>query len=75
MAFRRGYQHRDWNGVSSTLVLLGHLFNQSMSHALLSLQILTVLLDGDQAGDSIVGGHCSGVHVRRGQTTDRGESC
>ncbi|KAL7530647.1 hypothetical protein ACHAXR_003611, partial [Thalassiosira sp. AJA248-18] len=53
LAFRRGYKRRDRNGVSSTLALLGHLFNQGMAHELLSLQILTVLLDGDPTEDSV----------------------
>ena len=53
LAFRRGYKRRDRDGVSSTLALLGHLFNQGMAHELLSLQILTVLLDGDPTEDSV----------------------
>ncbi|KAL9190757.1 hypothetical protein ACHAXT_000463 [Thalassiosira profunda] len=53
LAFRRMYKRRDRNGVSSTLALLGHLFNQGMAHELLSLQILTVLLDGDPTEDSV----------------------
>jgi len=53
LAFRRGYKTRDRNVVSSTLALLGHLFNQGMAHELLSLQILTVLLDGDPTEDSV----------------------
>lgn len=53
LAFRRGYKTRDRNVVSSTLSLLGHLFNQGMAHELLSLQILTVLLDGDPTEDSV----------------------
>ena len=39
--------------MSSSLSLLGHLFNQGMAHELLSLQILTVLLDGDPTEDSV----------------------
>ncbi|KAL3787177.1 hypothetical protein HJC23_010187 [Cyclotella cryptica] len=53
LAFRRGYKTRDRNAVSSSLSLLGHLFNQGMAHELLSLQILTVLLDGDPTEDSV----------------------
>ena len=53
LAFRRGYKRRDRDGVSSTLALLGHLFNQGVAHELLSLQILTVLLDGDPTEDSV----------------------
>ena len=39
--------------VSSILALLGHLFNQGMTHELLSLQLLTILLDGDPTDDSV----------------------
>ena len=53
LAFRRMYKRRDRDGVSSILSLLGHLFNQGMAHELLSLQILTVLLDGDPTEDSV----------------------
>lgn len=53
LSFRRGYKSRDRNGVSSALSLLGHLFNQGMAQELLSLQILTVLLDGDPTEDSV----------------------
>jgi pre-mRNA-splicing factor CWC22 len=53
LAFRRGYKTKDRNGVSSSLALLGHLFNQGMAQELLSLQILTVLLDGDPTEDSV----------------------
>lgn len=53
LAFRRGYKTKDRNGVSSSLSLLGHLFNQGMAQELLSLQILTVLLDGDPTEDSV----------------------
>jgi len=35
LAFRRGYKRRDRDGVSSTLALLGHLFNQGKAHELL----------------------------------------
>ena len=53
LAFRRTYRGRDRDGVSSVLALLGHLFNQGMAQELLSLQILTVLLDGDPTEDSV----------------------
>ena len=53
LLFRRGYQRRDRNMVSSVLALLGHLFNQGMTHELLSLQLLTILLDGDPTDDSV----------------------
>eukprot|EP00956_Cyclotella_meneghiniana_P012948 scaffold18520_cov62-Cyclotella_meneghiniana.AAC.2 len=53
LSFRRGYKSKDRNGVSSALSLLGHLFNQGMAQELLSLQILTVLLDGDPTEDSV----------------------
>lgn len=53
LLFRNGYQRRDRNMVSSVLALLGHLFNQGMTHELLSLQLLTILLDGDPTDDSV----------------------
>ncbi|KAL7442652.1 hypothetical protein ACHAXM_011978 [Skeletonema potamos] len=53
LAFRKGYQRRDRMMVSSILALLGHLFNQGLTHELLSLQILTILLDGDPTDDSV----------------------
>lgn len=53
LLFRQAYKYRDRNTVSSTLALLGHLFNQGMAHELLSLQILTLLLDGDPTEDSV----------------------
>ncbi len=53
LLFRRAYQYRDRNLVASTLALMGHLFNQGMAHELLSLQILTLLLDGDPTEDSV----------------------
>ena len=53
LAFRRGYKTKDRNGVSSSLALLGHLFNQGMAQELLSLQVITVLLDGDPTDDSV----------------------
>ena len=54
LEFRRGYKRRDRNAVSSILALLGHLFNQGMAHELLSLQILTVLLDGAEPTEDSV---------------------
>jgi pre-mRNA-splicing factor CWC22 len=53
LAFRKGYQRRDRMMVSSILGLLGHLFNQGLTHELLSLQLLTILLDGDPTDDSV----------------------
>jgi len=53
LAFRKGYQRRDRMVVSSVLALLGHLFNQGLTHELLSLQLLTILLDGDPTDDSV----------------------
>ncbi|KAL7443482.1 hypothetical protein ACHAXH_008525 [Discostella pseudostelligera] len=53
LLFRQAYKYRDRNTVSSTLALLGHMFNQGMAHELLSLQILTLLLDGDPTEDSV----------------------
>ena len=53
LAFRRGYAQRDRGIVSSVLALLGHLFNQGLTQELLSLQLLTILLDGDPTDDSV----------------------
>lgn len=53
LTFRKGYQRRDRMVVSSVLALLGHLFNQGLTHELLSLQLLTILLDGDPTDDSV----------------------
>ena len=53
LQFRYAYQRRDRNLVSSTISLLGHMFNQGMAHELLSLQLLTLLLDGDPTEDSV----------------------
>ncbi|KAL7547393.1 hypothetical protein ACHAWF_010703 [Thalassiosira exigua] len=53
LVFRRSYQRRDRSGVSSILSLMGHLFNQGLAHELLTLQVLTVLLDGDPTEDSV----------------------
>lgn len=53
LTFRRGYARRDRMVVSSVLALLGHLFNQGLTHELLSLQLLTILLDGDPTDDSV----------------------
>ena len=54
LTFRNGYKHRNRNVVSCTLALLGHLFNQGLAHELLSLQILTVLLDGNEPTEDSV---------------------
>ena len=53
LSFRKHYRYRNRNEVTSILSLLGHLFNQGLAHELLSLQILTVLLDGDPTDDSV----------------------
>lgn len=47
LAFRVNYSKRNRDVVSSLVALLGHLFNQGMANELLSLQLLTVLLEGD----------------------------
>lgn len=47
LAFRINYSKRNRDVVSSLVALLGHLFNQGMANELLSLQLLTVLLEGD----------------------------
>jgi len=53
LSFRKGYKYRNMNTVSSTLSLLGHMFNQNIAHELLSLQILSLLLDGEPTDDSV----------------------
>ena len=53
LAFRKGYARKDRMVVSAVLALLGHLFNQGLTHELLSLQLLTILLDGDPTDDSV----------------------
>ena len=47
LAFRNNYSKRNRDVVSSLVALLGHVFNQGMANELLSLQLLTVLLEGD----------------------------
>jgi len=50
LAFRRSFARKEKRQCVALCTLLGHLFNQGLTHELFVLQLLTILLDGGSTG-------------------------
>ena len=54
LTVRRCYKRRDKQGLICICIFIGHLLNQHIVHELLVLEIITLLLDGDEPSDDSV---------------------